>query len=160
MPVGIVLVVNNTTRALNYHNRESSLQFKVQGRTPQQEARGVLPISKYHDDRVPYPSSNHIDITFDSGNLVQISDKDGKFSVKGPVAFTGETKAVSYGSIYNAHKYILRVDEAGGKNCSFTFLKYSDEDSIKAASTSGEIDSQSIQQAVSVTGPILMSVFV
>ena len=158
MPVGIVQVMNNTSRTLHYNNLESGRKIDIPPKSQQHESNGWIPSSNFYDDRVPWRSSNHINVWLDNGPMVEISDDNWQFSIVGPVPHTGERAEARYGSLSNGGKYILRldnVDHGAANHCSFTFLAYDDKYRVGA----GYIASQVIQHAVPVVALVLMAIF-
>ncbi|KIJ59622.1 hypothetical protein HYDPIDRAFT_170696 [Hydnomerulius pinastri MD-312] len=158
MPVGIVQVMNNTSRTLHYHNLESGHNININPKTQQYENDGWIPSSNFHDDRVPFRSSNHIKVWLDNGPAVEISDDNWKFCIVGPVNYSSETAVYRCGSLDHGGKYILRldgVDDGKTKNCGLTFLKYEDKYQV----TAGHIASQLIQHAAPLVALVLMAIF-
>jgi hypothetical protein len=160
MPIGIVQVMNNTSRTLHYHNLESCHTIHINPKTQQNGNDGSwIPSSNFYDDTVPFSSSNHIRIWFDKPDaVVKISDDNWRFRLVGPVPYPSESVEDWYGSMSNGDKFILRMDEVqSGKtmNCGLTILKYEDKYKV----TGGSIASQLIQHAVPVVALVLFAIF-
>ncbi|KAJ4480215.1 hypothetical protein J3R30DRAFT_3470360 [Lentinula aciculospora] len=62
MPIGIIQVMNNTSRTLHYRNLESGHTITIKPKTEQYENHGWIPTSIFHDDTVPYYGSNKIEL--------------------------------------------------------------------------------------------------
>src|SRR6188768_1105089 len=158
MPVGIVQVMNNTSRTLHYENLESGHKIDIDPRTYQYDHNGWIPSSRFHDDTVPFRGSNHINVWLNNGPKVEISDNSWKFCLVGPVSYANERAESSYGSLVNGGQYILRLDEINDgwtTNCGFTFLKYEDKYKV----TGKYVASQVIQHAVPIIAIVLMAIF-
>lgn len=158
MPVGIVQVMNNTSRTVHYHNLESGHKIDIKPKTYQYENNGWIPSSNFYDDTIPFSSSSRIEVKLDNGPIVDISDHDWKFRMVGPVDGTGERAEAEYGSLKNGGQYILRLDEVDDgrvKRCAFSFLEYEDKYKV----TAGYVAAQLIQHAAPVVALILMAIF-
>lgn len=159
MPIGIVQVMNNTSRALHYKNNESGHKIDIDPKTDQYEDEGLIPSSNFYDDTVPYKSSDHIDVWLgDDGTKVKIADDNWRFYINGPVDYTSERSELWRGSLDNGGQYILRVDEVndgGYTYAAITIYKYEDKYNVSAS----YIALQLIQQAGPVVALVLMAIF-
>lgn len=158
MPVGIVQVMNNTSRTVHYHNLQTGHKIDIIPKTDQYENNDWIPSSNFHDDTVPYTSTSHIEVKLDDGPVVDISDHNWKFHMVGPVDGTSEREEAEYGSLTNGGKYILRLDEVDDgrvKRCAFSFLQYEGKYKV----TAGYIAAQLIQHAAPVVALVLMAIF-
>ncbi|KDR84640.1 hypothetical protein GALMADRAFT_1341196 [Galerina marginata CBS 339.88] len=121
MPIGLVEVANNTAHTVHYKNQESGWEFSVQPKTAQYENNGWVPTSPFHNDTIPYKSSNRsIIVTIDNGHQVAITDDYYKIRTIGnsrPEQWTG--------SFDNGDKFVLRIDDQNGIN--YSFIKYEDK---------------------------------
>ncbi|KDR77654.1 hypothetical protein GALMADRAFT_209934 [Galerina marginata CBS 339.88] len=152
MPVGIVLVFNNTNGTLHYKNTQTDYKFTINPKPDiASDFDGYIPQSSLHDDRVPYKSSGKfISITIDDGPPYEISDSDWQFEILGPSDFQDHKTKVLTGSLKNGGKYVLRVDPNLGNELKLTFLEY--EESKFQTTEPGQVISNSLLETLPAIG--------
>jgi len=125
MPVGVVQVINDTSRTLNYHNTETGKKISVPPKVTKLQEDGLIPSSDYYDDTVPFQSSGHIKISLDNAPGVEISDKDWRLSFRNAV---NEDPKVSLSLNFdNGDKFMLYVGEVWKERPVLFVFKFEDK---------------------------------
>jgi transcription elongation factor len=156
MGVGIVQVINNTSTKLQYKNSETSHEFTVRAKEKDDAVHCQMPCSDYHDDTVPWRSSNKdIAIWQSTGNPIRITDDNWHFYIAGTTAYTKKWEGVNCVSLPNGGTYILKIDEVDdGKSRSRSLTIYMHQDFV-GNNGNGGAQSELIEQAKPVFGPLL-----
>lgn len=166
MTVYFALILNNTSKSLDYWNSDTGYRVTVKPKTDQYENDdGWIPASNYHADRVPEQSSGKFIKIWYNGDdsdhrSTYITDDNWMFSFRGNFSEhgSGDRETKRHGSLKSTASYVLRVDEVdyeGHKRAGYTVYEYED----RHGATPGYITVKLIQEAAIIVGLVLMAIF-